>query len=66
MSKKTDDLTSKKDADLYKEIDSLRESLRDSRTNLGADGKNVKAIREMRRQVARLQTELSRRARQTA
>lgn len=63
MAKKTD-LTKKKDADLIKDMATKRESLRVSRFSLGADGKNVKAVRDLRNEIAQIKTELNRRARQ--
>ncbi len=65
MKKKTD-ITTIEQSDLIKDLGKLREELRTSRFSLGAEGKNVKARRTLRKDVARIMTENNRRTRQQA
>lgn len=65
MAKKKD-ITTQKDAELIKMMNDLREELRNARSAFGAEGKDVKAQRDIRRDIARIQTELNNRARQSA
>ena len=55
------DYTNEKEADLHKEIAKLREDIRSARTDLNAQAKGT-TVRQARRTVARIQTELSARA----
>lgn len=60
MAKKTD-YTNEKEANLHKEIAKLREELRSARTDLNAQANGTTA-QQTRRAIARIQTELSARA----
>jgi ribosomal protein L29 len=60
--KKTNDITTKSDADLRKEIEKQRDGLRTLKGVFGAQGNDVKAIKNHKRIIAQIQTELSARA----
>ncbi len=65
MSKKID-ITTKDEAELTKQLGAFREELRTARFALGAEGKNTKAKRTLRRNIARILTESGKRTRQGA
>lgn len=58
---KKNDYTNEKEAHLHKEIAKLREELRSARADINTQQKGS-AAREIRRTIARIQTELSARA----
>lgn len=62
---KASDIVTKKDADLTKELGKLREALRESKTGVSAEDKALDRA-EARKTVARIQTELTARAKKAA
>jgi len=64
MAKKTD-YTNEKEANLHKEIAKFREEIRSTRADLNGQAHGT-AARQARRDIARIQTELSARAKGSA
>ena len=63
MAKKKEKLETMKDADLLKEVSKLKEEIRETRfKGPGATQKNVKSIKNNKRQIARILTELNKRS----